>query len=282
MSRATDDQEPSSWAEARVAGALMLALASLLVRPLALAAVLVTLVVFLSLPALEGGRRVRALAALALSAAAAVTASIWFLIADAMPKIVVGGEVAVEQSALWRLREIVRAEDAMRTMAMVDPDRDGVGSAALVGELMGLLPLRGLRALDPPLLSRQYARLTETPLGPAAVANAYLLVVCLPTKSGGLTALPADAIDEERAERRFVAYAWPMKPERVEGLGRAYFVDEHEQILVSKNRGADGQSLWAGPNHSPPCDAALADPTRASFRVWRGKKPRSSLPGDRS
>jgi len=282
VSNGRNEQEPSKWAEARVLGALVLALAALLVRPLALAAVLVTVVVFLSLPALEGARRVRSLAALALSAAAALAASIWFLIADAIPKIVVGGEVALEQSALWRLREIVRAEDAMRAMPAVDPDRDGIGSAALVGELMGTLPLRGLRALDPPLLSRQYARLTETPLGPAAVANAYLLVVCLPSKSGGLTARPGDAIDEERAERRFVAYAWPMKAERVEGLGRAYFVDEHERILVSKNRGADGQSLWAGPNHSPPCDAALVEPTRASFRVWRGKKPRESLPGDRS
>jgi hypothetical protein len=68
----------------------------------------------------------------------------------------------------------------------------------------------------------------------------------------------------------------------VAGLGRVYFVDEHEQILVSTNRGADGQSLWAGPDHCPPCDAALADPTRSLFRAWRGKKPRPSLPGDRS
>jgi hypothetical protein len=199
-----------------------------------------------------------------------------------MPGIVAGGQVATERSALWRLREIVRAQDAMRSLSHVDPDADRIGSAALVGELMGQLPLRGLRTLEPPLLGRRFARLMDTPIGPAAVANAYLLIVCLPDAEGKLTARPGNTVDEEHAERRWVAYGWPMQADRGEGRGQAYFVDEHERILVTSNRDARGEPLWVGPNHPPGCDAALTDPTRALFRVWEDKRPRESLPGDRA
>ena len=53
----------------------------------------------------------------------------------------------------------------------------------------------------------------------------------MPTPSGGWSARPGDAIDDERAERRFVAYAWPS--EAAHGLNTVFFTDEHEQLRES-------------------------------------------------
>jgi hypothetical protein len=174
------------------------------------------------------------------------------------------------------LREIVFAEDTLRKRALIDPDHDGIGSAALLGELTGFEPMRGIdRRLEIPILSDALAPRVDTKIGPAAATQRYFVIICLPTPNGGFTAKPGEPIDEERAERRFVAYAWPLAASW--GIVDAFFIDQDERILVSENR--DGkETRWAGPNFPPPCDAALgADASK--WRPWKGKKPRTELPG---
>ena len=261
-----------------LAGALLvLGGASVVYTKLALAVGFLTFLAALVLPPRAASRRRWVVVLLAGAAIGSTIGFFRFIVLEATPGIVQGGRARTLQHAVSRLREILVAEDAMRKYAHVDPDGDGIGSAAFLGELTGATPLRGRRSLDPPILSpRHYVTLEETPLGPAALVGGYYFMICLPTPAGGLTARPGDAVDEERAERRFVAYAWPGAA--TAGPHEALFIDEHERILIYENVEA-GAPRFAGQFFPPPCDAALAEPER--WKPWRGKQPRSELPGDR-
>lgn len=199
-----------------------------------------------------------------------------FLLVEAMPGIVQGGTNASGAAAVSRLREILFAQDVARRRAFVDPDGDRIGSAALLGELIGAVGLRGGARLDPPVLER-YPALVETKIGPAAEIAGYYFVVCLPARGGGYTARPGEAIDDEAAERRFVAYAWPSAEGR--GLLDAYFIDEHERILFARSGAPAGRRDRIGPERTPACEDAFGERTREQWQVWRGKRPRPSLPG---
>jgi len=195
---------------------------------------------------------------------------------NAMQGMVEGGQSVAAKSALYRLREIVRQEDAARTTAAWDPDGDRIGSALLLGGLAGTEPLATGKRLDPPLLNYAFGALVETAVGPATRIDGYLAVVCLPTQGGGFSARLEDPIDPELAERRFVAYAWP--DEIAKGMTTAFFVDEHENIRVlDLPRGAE--MPYFGLGRPPPCDAALGK-DGLPWQTWKNKQPRATLPGD--
>jgi hypothetical protein len=99
----------------------------------------------------------------------------------------------------------------------------------------------------------------------------------LPKRGGGFTAQPKEAVDDERAERQFYAYAWPSKSGQ--GLSTAYFLDEHERIMLADSRETEPRRLL-GPDAAPNCDDVSAADTSAEWSVWRHKKPRASLPFD--
>jgi hypothetical protein len=61
-----------------------------------------------------------------------------FAMTKAMTGIAEGGQRAASKSALWRLREVLLAEDAVRKGALVDVDGDGIGEARLIDELAGV------------------------------------------------------------------------------------------------------------------------------------------------
>jgi hypothetical protein len=187
-----------------------------------------------------------------------------FVVLDAVPGIVGGGRRAVEDQVVSRLRDVLFAEDAMRRGGWIDPDHDGIGSAAFLSELCGGEPLRGQPARETPVL--HCGELETSALGPAARAGVYLYAVCLPGASGGWATRPGDAVDEEAAERRFLAYAWPSEDSP---FSSAYFIDEHENIRVSPD-------VWAR-GEPPRCDAALSG---SPWPAWRNKTPRGELPGD--
>jgi hypothetical protein len=189
-----------------------------------------------------------------------------FVIEEAAPGIVQGGRAAVERKAVERLRELLIAEDALRRLGSIDADGDGVGSAALLAELCGAAPLRGGARLDPPALACRGL----VPFGPALAddSGAYLHVLCLPAPGGGWTAALGAPVDEEQAERRFVAYAWPGPGSTFD---RAFFIDEHERIL---------ETTLARDARNFRCDVALAAPDSERWQVWMGKVPRAELPGD--
>jgi hypothetical protein len=202
-----------------------------------------------------------------------------FLVIEAMPGIVQGGTRATENAAVSKLREILFAENSLRKKAEIDPDGDGIGSAGLLTELAGFAGLRGGKTLVPPLLEHVPSPI-ETPIGDAVELGGYLFVVCLPKPGGGFTAEARDAVDEEAAERRFLAYAWPSADKR--GLKYAFFMDEHERILFAKSSNRPGKARRLGPDAPPSCDDAVAAASASAWQVWRHKQPRRALPGDRA
>ena len=261
----------------RVSLIVLASLLSVVFSKLALFAAVATLLGFVSLP--EGPRgAVRAMKlSLAVGAVCATVGVFRFLVLEAMPGMVQGGTTAAEQRAVSRLREILFAEDAWRRNAFFDPDGDRVGSAGFLGELTGETGVRGGKPMDPSGLE-SYPKLADTRLGPAAEVGGYLVLVCLPKVGGGFTAQPGDAVDDERAERQFYAYAWPAQ--RGEGLDFAYFLDEHERILLADSRETEPRRL-IGVDAPPTCDDISAEHTKADWRVWRHKVPRATLPFDK-
>lgn len=250
-----------------------LALASLVVLELSVVAVAVTIVVVLTLPTLPPRPRALAYATVSAAALASLVGLTRFVLEKAMAGIAEAGQRAVTKSAIWRMREIVIAEDGARKRAVVDPDHDGVGSALFVAELAGLAGVRGGPPLERPLLNYRFRESVETAIGPAVRVGSHLIVVCLPERGGGFTARPDRPIDEERAERRFVAYAWPA--ERSVDIAGAIFVDEHERILLSS------AATFRGPAHPPSCTSALGGNSE-QWQPWHDKAPRKTLPGERS
>ncbi len=269
------------WANLRVGGVFVLALASVFVPRLSLPAAFLTFLAFLALPSGENKLRRLWWTVLIVASLASTVGLVRFVALEALPGMVSSGNEAQERGAVARLREILFAEDLMRTKAYVDPDHDGVGSAGRIGEIHGSIPLRGGRLLDPPPLNQAFGEMVRTHLGPALKAEGYLFVVCVPKQGGGFTATPNDAIDEEKAERRFIAYAWPAAAGR--SVQPAYAIDEHERILESVNvePGKPHEPHFAGPSFPPPCNAAIAPATRGDWKPWKGKKPRARLPGDK-
>lgn len=249
------------------------ALASIYFTKLALFAAVGTFVAWASLPRLPSVELRRERWLLLVAALAACAGFGRFLVLEAMPGIVAGGNRFTEQRAISRLREVLFAEDNARRTAAIDPDRDGIGSAALLGELTGELGLRGGAKLAVPLLE-SYPKLLDTSSGPATEIGGYFVIVCLPTPGGGFSARPSDAVDEELAERRFIAYAWPSGA--APGLESALSLDEHERITLAPAK----PGLRYGTSAAPVCDDAVAPATRAAWAPWRHKQPRQTLPGD--
>jgi hypothetical protein len=230
-----------------------------------LPAVFVALLGVLALPERSApGARVARLW-VALGAVGAAIGLVRFVVGVAMPGIVRGGRDAAEQRAVSWLRDVLFAQDAMRKAGWIDPDGDGVGSAALLSELCGLEPLRGQPARDTPVLT--CGELTASELGIAARRGGYLFAVCLPDRNGHWSAQAGPELDEEAAERKFVAYAWPDVNGHFEHV---YFLDQDENI----------QSAPWQPGMSPSCDAARGPAARQDWVAWRGKRPRPGpLPG---
>lgn len=258
----------------RTAVAAAAALASLYFTKLGLFAAVGTFVAWASLPRWPRSELRRERWLLLIAAVGSLLGLMRFLALEAIPGIVAGGNRFTEQRAISRLREMLFAEDTARRIASHDPDQDRVGSALLLPELTAEIGVRGGAPLPVPLLEG-YPRRVDTSIGPASEIGGYLLIVCLPLAQGGFGARPLDAFDDEQAERRFIAYAWPSG--HAPGLGNAVALDEHEHIWLAPAK--PGSRF--GPSSPPRCDDAVANETRASWTAWRDKQPRQSLPGDR-
>jgi hypothetical protein len=246
--------------------------ASWFLPPLSVVAIVLTLVGIVSVPPLPAAQRRFVYGGLVLGGAVATVTLVRFVATAAMRGIVEGGQRAASDSALWKLREVLLAEDAMRKSAFIDPDGDRVGSADMINALAGNQPLRTGRRLEAPLLNYRFRETIDTGRGPAVHVGSHLFIVCLPRAGGGFTTHPDEPVDDELAERRFVAYAWPA--DGVTGIDKVFFIDEHERILYLDSP----HHAYRGAASAPPCDAALVDPS--AWKPWKDKKPRSRLPGD--
>jgi hypothetical protein len=258
-----------------MAGLVLVGAAAAAIPPLSVPAGVVVLILTLSFPSARR-YRMRLYVAVGVAAAGTLIGLVRFATSKAMLGIVETGQSITATTALSKLREVISAEDAARRAALWDPDHDGVGSAGLVGALAGAFPFRPGAGPTQPVLSHDFQRPVDTAIGPAALADGYLFIVCLPTPSGGLTARPGDAVDDEFAERRFIVYAWPSV---ASGMSAAFFGDEHERLsFIDPPRGVEPPFL--GVEKPPSCDAALGA-RAADWKTWKNKKPRERLPGDK-
>lgn len=272
---------PSRGLVARVALLCVAGVLSIFLYQVSIIVALLALFAWITLPKLPVRARRGLVGALGLAMLSSGAGIVRLIAIDALPAMVASAAATRERGAVSRLREIVFAEDVMRKSAAIDPDHDRIGSAGLITQLTGATPLTPHGSpLRVPALNQQFGAPADTKLGPALEAEGYLFIVCLPRPGGGWTTRPGEPVDEEAAERRFVAYAWPAGATR--DAQRAFFIDEHVRILVSKNRepGKPNKPHFSGPNFPPPCDAALAPGGAVSFSVWQHKKPRATLPGD--
>jgi hypothetical protein len=233
------------------------ALGSVYFTKLGLFAAVGVFVAWASLPSLPKNELRRERGLLLLAALAASVGLFRFLVVEAIPGIVQGGNRFTEQRAISRLREILFAEDTARHTAAQDPDHDRIGSALLLGELTGELGLRRGNRLAMPLLEG-FPKRVDTSIGPATEIGGYFVIVCLPKLGGGFGAEPEDAVDEELAERRFIAYAWPSGT--APGLTSAVALDEHEHISLAPSLPAQAgrPGLRFGFAAPPSCDDAVA------------------------
>jgi hypothetical protein len=194
-----------------------------------------------------------------------------FAAREAVPGIAEARARDGEQRAVSRLRELLFAEDAMRKLAALDPDRDQVGSAAFLSELTGATPLRnGQKLAYPPLESRLQPRVL-TPHGPALLEGEYLFYLCLPVSEERYTASLSDRVHDELAERHWLGFAWPRDPKSKNVATLA--IDQDERIWKSRTEAP----RWAGPSSPPPCDPKLPE-NPSLFETWRKKRPRAELP----
>jgi hypothetical protein len=254
-------------------GVALLALTSLWLSELALFAAFLTFLTWASLPQLGARERRRWLWALAAVALVCTVGLTRFVSRYALLGMTNASKRSVDKEIVSRLREILFAQDYARERALIDPDGDGIGGAVALPGLVGTTPLRPPANTRVELLDRRYINVRTTREGPASALNGYLFMVCLP-EGKGWSAAPTARIDEERAEREFLALAWPDG----EGTshGKVFSIDAAERILEFSNRSERGL-VYSGVSAPPACDVT----TRGAhaFVAWQGKAPRDHLPG---
>lgn len=215
-----------------------------------------------------------------------------FAIVEAMPGIIEAGREALTTRAIAALREIRFSQDLMREQHYADHDDDGIGSAGTLAELCAVEPLRAGKL--PSRLVQRFSVFdkSKSPGSEGAVFARYAgygFIIYVPTLDGKASAIvKGKSVDDEKAERRFVAYAWPLD----EGHGEhpVLFLDEHERIYMSDNVA----QRYRGSEVVPKFDAALGESSidfvhdgsevkgqdGALWKVWKDKKPLEKLAGD--
>lgn len=250
-------------------------LASLVVLPLSVLAVLLHVIALAATTRMHSAQKRWLRPLLFVTGLCSVGAMARFVLSDALTGIVEARGRDSSARAVSVLREILFAEDAMRRYAFIDPDGDGIGSAGTLGEMTGVHGARQAKPLEIPPLSPRLAPGASARSGPVLEQGGYYFLICLPGPAGSWATGPRDPVDDEAAERRFVAYAWPTTLDAPHST--AFFMDEHERILES-NAKAGGSLRLVGAAAAPACDDALVRPEL--WRPWRGKQPRTTLPGD--
>lgn len=259
------------WAPVSVALSGVL---SLLLLPLSVLAVLLHVIALAATTRMDPQARRWVLPLLVLTGLCSVGAMARFVLSDALAGIIEARGRDSSARAVSILREILFAEDAMRRYAFIDPDGDRVGSAGRLGELTGVVGARGGAPLAIPPLAPRLMPGASTRSGPALDHGGYYFLVCLPAPGGGWATHHDDPVDDEAAERRFLAYAWPNAADAPHKA--AFFMDEHERILESANQ-LGGKLRLVGAAGAPDCADALLNPEL--WQPWRGKQPRTTLPG---
>lgn len=168
-----------------------------------------------------------------------------------------GEAVANEFAAVATLKNLCSAQSQCQASGVIDADGDRKGEYGFFGELSGKQPVRkdanggvGNTKISPPVLSTAFGKV----LGRRIERSGYVFQLFLPAADGSAVAEATEggaegvAIDPQRAEQLWCAYAWPIG----EQTGRrCFFVNQSGDVLATDNE-AQG---YAG-NDKPPQPAA--------------------------
>jgi len=172
--------------------------------------------------------------------------------AIAIPHLLDARIEANEKAAVARLALIASAQAQALEARAMDQDRDGAGEYLFLHELAGAAPLRGSGQLSAKPWMADDMRWESAGIG---IKNGYRYRVDLRLESGDRiwAGGPAAAgLDVDQAERGFVVYAWPDRPD----AGREVFVFDTEIGMYSSDNRAP-QQAYAGA-HAPAGAAHLA------------------------
>jgi hypothetical protein len=162
---------------------------------------------------------------------------------------------SAETAAIATLRNLVSAQEQFRDGKFADENGNGIGEYGSLGELSAGAPVRGDKALDPPLLPGSFR--TVGTLGVSRARRSgywFQFHFALP---GGKTrterlrgGLRAGDLDAALAEKFWCAYAWPVK-HGLETGRRTFFVNQEGDILATDDHRYSGK-------HGPAATAAFA------------------------
>ncbi len=171
-----------------------------------------------------------------------------------LPKLLAARLNANETSALATMRALSTAQVQVMARATIDVDADGAGEEGYFGELAGTAAMRadiggvpgiGVKRMDPILLSSGLGLVNAQGL---VSHSGYFFQMFLPsTPVGGVTggiselptvggAVPGNLPDADASEFLWCAYAWPMVAHQ--SGNRAFFINQHGELLQCTNRGA--------------------------------------------
>lgn len=164
--------------------------------------------------------------------------------------------MANESAAIATLKNIGSAQTQCQASRVIDVDGDGRGEYGFFGELSGKQPVRkdknggvGTTTITPPVLSIAFGNV----LGRRVERSGYVFQMFLPAADGSAVAEASNggadgiAVDPERAEQLWCAYAWP-----VDGTSgrRCFFVNQSGDVLATDNdaQGYFGRDKGPKPN----------------------------------
>jgi prepilin-type N-terminal cleavage/methylation domain-containing protein len=170
--------------------------------------------------------------------------------AIAIPSLIAGRLMANETAAISTLRSIATAQQQFRQSAKADEDGDGAGEYGGLGELSGVVGVRGGLTKVPTDLSHTMGKMTAHG---EVNRSGYVFRMYLPSDVGEGVREPAGGgyavgvLHPDLAETTWVCYAWPLRY-GVTGH-RTFLVNQQGEITFTDQRiydGTDCPSITAG------------------------------------
>jgi type II secretory pathway pseudopilin PulG len=168
----------------------------------------------------------------------------------AVPNYLTSKAVANETAVIASMKRIAQAQFAFREGRFIDRDRDTMGEFGFIGELSGIVAMRGSgEFLQPPTLNPAFGFVDADGF---ADRHGYNFRVYLPDSAGaGVPEVAAQIgnVDPEQSSIYFTCLAWP----RVYGRSgqRTFFLNQRGDVLATVDTG------YSGKNGAPVANAAL-------------------------
>jgi len=176
-----------------------------------------------------------------------VVAVIAILATIAIPNLTASRIRANEAAVIATLKQIATSQAQIKSSAVIDADRDGVGEHGYFQEMTGLRPVRlgkppgvieSKRRVSPPVLSAAFTDLQ--PIGPYSIVlrSGYYFVMSLPDPGANWLperqpTTPYGPVGPNRAENFWSCHAWPVSYGR--SGQRIFFINQGGDLLAADN-----------------------------------------------